>query len=253
MCMYQSLIILLFSIFLQFLPLKNCYSQSFKEAKALIYRGYISNDQDLWAKGLTLFDANKPSASSKAYAYEYALAYYGKVGFCLENKSCKDIPDIVAKSEKALKDLLSQPEAPPKVKATLGGLYALKMQISPAMTMFLGPKSLGLIDEAIEQENPGPQAWVEKGNMRYHAPRLFGGNIPKAAKCFEKAIELFDTTPELRQDSWMYLHAHAWLGQAYQEMGNYSKALQAYQKALDFEPAFKWISNDLLPALKAKM
>ena len=245
-CLLVSLLLLLTS----FLVGQN---QLGVQARALIYNGYIYNQSSNWNKGLSNFKAafSKDNKDMKLL-YEYALAEYGMIGYCLASKSCKDIDNRIEEAIKHVKQILDQDEDNSPAQALMGGLLAMKIGQSPAKAIFIGPKSSSFIDDAVESDPNNPSAWVEMGNMRFHAPSLFGGDMKEAIECFKKAIELFERTPSRKKTSWLYLHAYAWLGKAYEELEEYDKAKSTYRRILEIEPRFQWVKQELVPQLAAK-
>ena len=135
-------------------------------------------------------------------------------------------------------------------EAIYGALLGIKIGIKPLRAITLGPKSEKALKKALALDGENPIAWVEMGNMRYHAPGIFGGSNTEAIRCYKKAIILFDQQEELRTNNWQYLHALAWLGQAYENEGDQELAIESYEKALAVAPAFVWVKDELLPAAK---
>jgi tetratricopeptide (TPR) repeat protein len=43
------------------------------------------------------------------------------------------------------------------------------------------------------------------------------------------------------------------LARNYESLEQYEQAKQTYEKILHFEPDYKWVKNELYPALKAKL
>jgi tetratricopeptide (TPR) repeat protein len=84
---------------------------------------------------------------------------------------------------------------------------------------------------------------------------MFGGSKEDAMKNFSKAVSLFEREENIDSLSpnWGYLESLAWLGRANTALENYETALYAYNKALNVEPNFMWVKNNLLPNLKKKM
>lgn len=218
--------------------------------KARAYQGYISGNESQWSEGIDLLkSALKNNPGNHELAYEYLLAEYGKIGFCNTTNTCGDLVDLIEDSQKLLKKIVKEKGESSQYSALMGGLIAMEIEQKPAQMMFLGPKCSSHISESVDMDSQNPTAWVEKGNLKYHAPRLFGGDMEEAIECFKKAISLYEAKPALRANSWQYLHALAWLGKAYEEEDEREKAKQAYEKALKVAPNFLWVKKELLPDL----
>lgn len=221
-----------------------------QSARRLIYVGYTSGNTATWERGLDqlrTYCAVHPEDDTAQH--ELALGEYGLIGSRLEEEG-------ILEEVKALQDrvegLLEKRPEWPEALALMGGLYGMRVNLSPAATMFYGPKSVKYIDKAIAANAQCPRAWIEKGNAKYHAPFIFGGSIEKSIKCYQKAISGYEAQSASLKNSWMYLYAIAWLGIAYDTNDQPEKARAAFQKALRIEPQFKWVQQELLPALHKK-
>lgn len=221
--------------------------------KEQTYQGYVSGDEKAWTKGVSMLkSALDQNPADTELAYEYLVAEYGKIGYCNTTNSCGDLVPQIEDSQKRLKKLVKEEGEASRYSALMGGLLAMEIEQKPAQMMFLGPKCSSYISESVDMDTKNPTAWVEKGNLKFHAPRLFGGDMEEAIACFQKAILLYESNPSLKANSWQYLHALAWLGKAYEEEDEWGKARQTFEKALRVEPDFLWVKNELLPELLKK-
>jgi hypothetical protein len=62
-----------------------------------------------------------------------------------------------------------------------------------------------------------------------------------------------ETSPEELKNNWNYLSLLSLTAQSYEELNEFGKAQVIYEKALKFEPNFKWIKDELYPDLKTKL
>ena len=228
---------------------------SWQKYRNLVYQGYINNDLASWKAGNSALMKQFKSSTNLSLdlAYETVLAEYGMIGYCLASESCEDVEDRIDDAQEMLEELLDDHPKWSEGHAFLGALIAMEIGLSPAKAIFLGPGSSNHIEKAIELNANNPSAWVEMGNMRFHAPSLFGGDKEEAIICFKKAIELFDRKASLRKDNWLYLHAWVWLAKAYEETGNMEQARKSYEKVLLYEPRFTWVKDELLPQIRKKV
>ncbi|MEL6674231.1 MAG: tetratricopeptide repeat protein [Bacteroidota bacterium] len=227
------------------------HAQQWASGRRLSFLAYAYNQGYQWQKAVNKLQAlNQQNWENK---YEWAIAAYGRIGYCIASESCQDVDDQIDEAQEIAEALLKVKPKSSKAQALYGALLAMEVGRSPAKAIYLGPRSSSYLDDALESDPRNPTAWVEKGNMRFHAPALFGGDMTEAVNCFKKAVTLFDQQPALRKDNWLYLHALAWLGKSYEEEGKNQEALKAYQKALQFEPNFHWVKNELMPALQKKI
>ncbi len=223
-----------------------------QNARKLIYAGYTSGNTIIWERGLdqlrTYCAVHPEDATAQ---YELALGEYGLIGSRLAEEESEILEEVKALQDRVGDMLKKRPEWS-EAQALMGGLYGMRVNLSPAATMLYGPKSVKYIDKAIETDDQCPAAWIEKGNAKYHAPYIFGGSVEKSIECYQKAIANFEARPATLKNSWMYLYAIAWLGIAYDTNDQPEKARTAFQKALRIEPQFRWVQQELLPGLAKK-
>ncbi|MFK7969135.1 MAG: tetratricopeptide repeat protein [Bacteroidia bacterium] len=222
------------------------------DAKSLVYQGYCSNDVTQWTGGIgALKTAYASQPEDPQIIFELIRSQYGYIGFRLAMED-EEVESDIDKAL-ALTDVLSTKEGyASSAEAFRGALLALKIGLKPIRALILGPKSEKALKRALELDRSNPVAWVEMGNMKFHAPGIFGGSNEEAIQCFTKAIALFDQNPAQKINNWQYLHSVAWLGKAYERAENFPKAIEVYKRALRIAPNFLWVKKELLPDAQKK-
>jgi len=228
-------------------------SSPIEEARVEIYHGYLSGDERQWERGLQKLQQIERKQGSLELKYEIALAQYGLIGFHLAKNKKEGLEKRLDETIVLVQQILDRRPDHAAAHALLGGLYGLKIGLRPARGIYLGPRSSKHIQIATSEKPGHPAGWVEMGNAKFHTPMLLGGSIAEAISCFSKAVSLFNDNPVIKKYNWLYLHALAWLAQAYEKESKYAQALSIYQKILDYEPNFRWVRDELLPALKSRM
>ena len=227
--------------------------QDLEGFKKRVTEGYATGNQGIWESGLRgLQDLNESQASYNLQ-FEILLAEYGLIGFLLSQDGKK--AQASTQLEKTLTLAHTYAKKYPQkgeLKAILGGLYGLKIGLSPVKGMYLGPRSLKYLSQATELSPSHPLVWIEMANAKYHSPSLFGGDMKKAQAYFQKGIELYEKQQN-PSSSWVYLHALVWEGKAQEELGNWETAQRSYQKALKARPDFTWVKEELLPQIGKKI
>lgn len=217
------------------------------DARAVVYQAYLDGNAAQWERGMRMWESYQRTHSlSDRDTYDLALATYGLAGLYMAKEDKDKVSDLLKETEKLAEKLLTNKQFENHARALLGGLTGLKIGLSPAKAIFLGPKSMSYLKEAVDEGPNCPAAWVELGNARYHSPALFGGSTDEAIECFQKAIKLYDQQAIEKKANWMYLHSIAWLGQAYERKNQPAKAKATYQKALQVAPGFRWIRDELI-------
>ncbi len=225
------------------------------EARQLAYKAYANNQPSLWPLALGTLRRIGPDARpmNPELTYEWCLAEYGYLAYCIGTKNTSvNVEERLEALEEVLDKMLDLRPNQPAFESMMGSVIAMQISFSPASAIFLGPRSSSYLGDAMAHGPQSPEAWVENGNMRHHAPALFGGNMTEAVKCFRKAADLFAANPGRAKDNWLRLHALAWLGKSYESLGQYSQAKAAYREALAVEPNFHWVKQELLPALERR-
>jgi tetratricopeptide (TPR) repeat protein len=129
--------------------------------------------------------------------------------------------------------------------------YGFKIGLSTWRAPFFGPKSMEHAEKALAKNSQSFQANMEMGNIWNHMPAVFGGSDEKALKYYSKALEIIENEPAgIQQNNWMYLNLLTLAGQMHQDMKNQQQAKKYFEQALQIEPGFVWVKEELLPSLK---
>lgn len=100
-------------------------------------------------------------------------------------------------------------------------------------------------------QGPGKQGRGQRqqhSSNLFYTPPAFGGGLQQAIQGFQAAAPGFEAKGT--ENNWPYLQCLAMLGQAQQADGQREAARATYQKALATAPGFRWVRDELLPALE---
>lgn len=234
------------------------FTAAAQASDAATYNAYLGSadvaiTNSLWDKVVAdkqaAYDKN---TSDPTLRWNLALAQYGLLSATMRTRDEDRFDEYYEKTEEHLKALGKNDKMKAEAKALLSGLYGLKLGYSSMMGMVLGPKSSGLIEDALELDPKSALVWRIEANSKMYTPEMFGGDKEEAIKAFEKSIGLFEQQPATLKNNWLYLDAHVFLGQAYTSEGQTAKAIAIYEKALKLEPNLYWVKNTLLPNAKQK-
>ena len=212
------------------------------------YIAYINSSVFMWKQlskeaDFILSDNNStPKNKIEAIKLKYGLLYS-----CLSNKDEETYEKYLDKTLEQLELLLDKNPNSSTLHAITASIMSVQMGFSPMKGMTLGSQSGIHIGKAISLDTLNAAAWRQHANSKYFTPKMFGGDIQEAIKSYEHAIDLFEK--ENNTTDWIYLDAMAWLGIAYEKTDQIEKAREVYEKALEIEPGFTWIKNQLLPDL----
>lgn len=217
-----------------------------------VYESYLTDNRQLWREGIQELQASFRSSgyTDGRTLYELVLAQHGLIGALYEDspRNHDELEKLLEQAEKHAKRLLNFPEYKSQAHSFMGAFYSIQVGLNTMKAVYLGSKIEGHYKSAARINPNDPTSWLEKGNLRFHSPAIFGGSNQEAIRLYAKAVELFDQQPDLRKHNWHYLHAMASLGKAYQKAGQKEKAIAMYNKAIAFENRFRYVREELLPA-----
>lgn len=244
MLMKQIIITTLFIVVaLSGLPAQGTYREQ-------IYSAFINGEINRWVSVINTMEKEQLTGTDKKL--ELVSYYYGYIGYLLGKKKNAEAEKYIARGEKLIDQVVKSSPRNATAYAFKGSFIGFKVGLNKLSAISLGPESIENVNKALELEPQNTQALIDKANTLYHAPRLFGGDKKEAIKYIRKAISCFETGGNVK-NNWLYINTIAQLGRMYENQGQYENAAQAYEKALRVEPDFRWVKNEIYPALKAKM
>ncbi|MFK7954055.1 MAG: hypothetical protein AB8B73_14500 [Ekhidna sp.] len=217
------------------------FAQDLKEQS---YKAYIASDLNQW-KTIVENKTIRPEVGDNSESFELALSHYGLVALSLYTGNDDLFDDYVPLTHDLLDQLIDEDEGWAEPLAVSSFIMGFQISDSPMKGVYLGPKSLGRMSDALELDDQSPVVMQLYAGSKYFAPKIFGGDVNEAIQNYLIAIDLFESTN--RTDEWMYLDALAFLGKSYMRTGQTRKAIVVYQKALAVEPEFNWVKMQLLP------
>ncbi len=88
---------------------------------------------------------------------------------------------------------------------------------------------------------------MEKGNIEFYKPAIFGSSSVEAAKIYRKSVELYEADREGLRHNWLYLNTLRSLADACIASEMYREANEVYLKMLRVEPRLKWMKEKVYP------
>ncbi|MFP4288557.1 MAG: hypothetical protein ACLFQS_04810 [Bacteroidales bacterium] len=222
-----------------------------EELREQLYESYILGEMDDWEQTIIEMERHYKQLPFSEYLYDLLLSRYGYIPYCLDNGKKEKAREHLSKAEKELEDLFKYNQYKSEAYSLRGAFLAFRISLSPLSAVRLGPRSYKAIDNAVETDSQDPTAWMEMGNTRFYTPSTFGGSKQEAAEYYERAIELFEKDLKPNQ-KWLYLNTLTGLAKSYQYLDKNNLSISIYEKALRFEPRFKWVKEELLPEAKKK-
>ena len=213
-----------------------------------IYESYIEGDMDRWEAALAGMESLYARQPSARLLYNVLLAQYGLTGYYLGTGERSRARQLIAAGESSLEQLKAHPRFRSRQLALEGAFLGFRISLSPLRAVTLGPRSMGAIDRALEADPFNPTAHLEKANALYYAPAMFGGSKTEAIEHYRQALQLMEQQQQ-PDHRWLYLSTLVALATAYESTGEISPAIATLRKALNTEPEFKWVRDELLPQM----
>lgn len=204
-----------------------------QDVNQLLYDAYVQRSVDNWKKALEIRKAETTKS-------DLAFAYFSMLHGSLSVPDEALFDDHVDDAKKLLNTLI---EANPKsgvYPAMLGNIYGDAIGYRSIRGMSVGYKAGTLAAKGIQLEPASPLTWYVFAVNKYYAPSAFGGNYKEAEKALLKSIGLMEANAASNKQNWMYLDALMLLGNTQLKLDNKSAAIEAYNKALAYEPKFEY-------------
>ena len=215
--------------------------------KKSIYRAYVSADMQLWR---IVIDSLHAKANKTLEQELELLNYeYGYIGWCLSQKK-KQVTETYLKRYDARLSRLTTNQTQGLRAAYRSAYYGFEIGLNNVKAPFLGPNSVREAEQSVKLD---PKCWlgyVQLGNIDFYKPFLFGGSKEDALKYYLKDEQIL-LKDAIDQD-WNLLSLWAQIGLTYEALDNPQKAEAYYRKALNAEPQFKWVRDELYMNLKKK-
>ena len=218
-----------------------------------IYHSYISGDIEMWKRGMAELQEAYDKTTEPCVLLTLTEARYGYIGYLLGINNKTEAEPLIESFETDIERLAVFPEYRAETESFRVALLGFNMGMNPLKAMTLGPKALKQLEKAVAEDSASPAVWIEKANSEANMPAFAGGSKEKAVASFREALRLFEADPALSESNWRYLNTIVLLGQTLEKLEDYSGARQAYLKALDREPGFRRVRDELLPAVESKL
>ena len=223
-----------------------------QEYRSAIYQAYLHEQMDSWKAIDGADGAGFSQTSDPVLLYDLLEAEYGYTGWLVSVKRKKEAEELLKSAERHMALLSDLGLDNARVYSLKGAFYGFQIMLEPARAPKLGRLSMEANEKALKLDPEEPQVWLEKANMDYYRPVIFGGSKRKAVPMYEKAVELFESSSERTRENWVYMNCLAGLGIAYEKTRKYSEAGSVYRKILELEPSFKWVKEELYPKFQEK-
>lgn len=210
-----------------------------------IYKAYSRGKMDVWYNQMHTCEMNHVRGNFDQ-EMELLTLYYGYTAWLIGAEKFDTALTYIEKSQALIDRMLEQQPNNATLSAYKGAYIAFVIATAKYKAIYLGSKSIDLIDKSLALDPNNIQGNIEKGNSLYYCPSMFGGDKEGAIAYYEKAVRLFEEKGEV-VNNWMYINTMTVLGQAYEATGQIQKAKTIYEKIIRIYPNFMWVEEELYP------
>lgn len=221
-----------------------------QDYQARIYQSYLEGDMERWKEIMVDMERRYHFTGDPELLYELTEVEYGYIGWMISLKKKKEARKLLDRSEQRIEMLLEQDVYPARTLSLKGAYYGYRVGLEPLKAPYFGRKSSDTNEKALATDPTEPQVWMEKANIEYYKPAVFGGSKEEAVPLYAKAVRLYEQDRNRTQKNWLYLNCLTGLAIAYENTGSIRKAGDLYRRILKMEPGFNWVRDDLYPEFR---
>lgn len=228
----------------------------FLQGKELLDDGTNRRDIDQLLDARAIFEQILENDSLPTLAHYYAASVSSDIANTLtdrkESGGRREIRAHINYAIDHLETAVEMDETFAEGWVLLSTSYAHKISVNPLNAVSLRRKYNRAMSRAIELEPDNPRIVLLKGIMDYNIPGILGGDKERAIAGLNRAASIFleEIVENPVMPSWGHDHAHARLGIAYMDQGELEMARSSFERALEINPDFGWVIDDLIPSLE---
>lgn len=211
----------------------------------IFYKLYLEENMDEW-----LIEMNKLSdTASYEEVYQKVMAQYGYIGYLMSEKRKKEIRQLLPSAKENVEYLLELNPNSSELFALRAAFIAFDIATHPYKAPVIGIKCIEFIKKSISLDDGHPLGWIMQASMKYYSPPLFGGSKEEGIEIYHKAVKLFKEK-NIAEGNWLYLNGITAIGNWYFEQEQFENCKLEFEKALEIEPEFKWVKDELIPKVE---
>jgi len=216
--------------------------------KKTVYNTFINREMYKWGSIINTIEKGK-TAETVDQKLELINLYYGYIGHLIGKKQFDLAEIMISRGEKLIVQVLKASPNNATAYAYKGSFLGFRMGISKFKTFTLGRESLYDINKAYALDPQNIQALIDKGNILYYSPGLFGGDKEEALKYYLKGSRILERNNDTDQN-WVYLNLLTTIALAFEKIERPKEAKLICEKILRKEPNYRWVKDILYPRLQ---
>ncbi|UCE41046.1 MAG: amidohydrolase family protein [Candidatus Aminicenantes bacterium] len=219
------------------------------EAKSLLKKGVNTWDPELMKKArnrlLGLMAGEKTGGFYSVYYI--ALCDYRLATYYLTQGQLDRAEPYIKEGQDYLKKAMELEPDIGELDAFYAYMLGFEIALNPEKAMSLGFETYKYFGKAFEKSPENPRVHYLKGASDLYTPEQYGGGADAAIKTLTKSIDLFEkeNVEDPVKPSWGKDEAYTFLGMAYNQKGDKSKAAEYFTKALEVNPEFGMAKDEL--------
>jgi len=218
--------------------------------KRNFYNSFINREMYKWGNIIYTIESGK-QVTTVEQKLELINYYYGYIGYLIGKKQHETAGNMIVKGERLIHQVLLVSPRNATAYAFKGSFLGFRMGMSKFKTLSLSRESLTDINRAYALDPQNIQALIDKGNILYYSPGIFGGDKEEALKYYLRGSYILEKEKDTDQN-WVYLNLLTNIALTYEKTGNPDQAIHICQKILRKEPNFRWVRDVFYPRLLDK-
>jgi hypothetical protein len=219
--------------------------------KSEIYSAFINNHMQLWKN--VIDQMNTVKNKDTGFMIELLNYQYGYIAWCIGNNKNDEARIYLMQAEENFTVLPKNDHYQSIVNAYKAAFYGYRIGLNRLYASYYGLKSIDCAKLALKLDKENPLAHIQRANIEFYMPSVFGGSKSEALIYYLQAKELMEKNKNDLFQDWNYLNLLTIIAQTYSSIKDYKTAEVYYIKILSIEPGFSWVRNELYPELSKKM
>lgn len=213
----------------------------------IIYQAYIGDDMTPWKEAIDEMESS--SNKEDAFRMELLNYEYGYIGYCLGIDNYSQAKKYIGKAEIHMDILEEKGYDLSSLYAYRSAFVGFQIGLKPYKAPFLGPNSVKMAEKAVTINPQNYLGHLQLANILYWTPPLFGGSKTEAVEKYILTLNYYRNSNPHQTGDWNYLSLYIAIINACIETERYQEAEKYCLEALEAEPDFSWIKNDLYPQI----
>ena len=224
--------------------------KGFASYQEQIFSAYLTGDMDAWRHVIDRMESIE--TKNARFTHNLINYQYGFIGYAIGVSDLKTARLYLNLAKNNLQRLEEMNYNSSVIQSYKAAFYGFEIGLNRFRAPLYGPRSIDAAKQAMLLDNTNPIGFKQYAHAQYYMPAIFGGSKTEALEYYHTAEKIYENNLHDAHRDWNYISLLVTIAQAYEELGNTSKAISYYEKILSFAPGFTWVKNELYPSIKNK-